>query len=365
AALASAHAPLFDSSTSALAWARDPGTGMIDPALVALGYAYMPGGSTDYDATMGEQALAYSAVDDDDDADRDYLFTPDGEASQVAAEFEDSAGLGLLDGEAVIETRSRKPFLLAGSGLAAFFVIAVSALVVALAVSIRPTAASHPAPSQHIVVPTRQAPAPAPQLPAPPAPAAPPVQAPVPVVQQGPVAQPPVLKAPAPVPAAPVPAAPAPAPVAPAPILIPIPIQVPAPAPIWRPAPAPVAPAPAPVAPAPESPQLPSIFNPPKSPPKNDGGFPDGGGRRDGPSWLPGEGGGGQRGQAPSPWLPSNEGRGGGSPWFPGLGGGGRGGGSQWFPGFGGGGHDGGHGGGGSQWFPGLGGGGGHGGFRF
>ncbi len=45
AALASAHAPLFSSSTRAVAWAQDPGTGELDPALAGAGYAYIaPGG---------------------------------------------------------------------------------------------------------------------------------------------------------------------------------------------------------------------------------------------------------------------------------------------------------------------------------
>jgi hypothetical protein len=38
AALASANAPLFSSSTAALAYARDPGTGVVDPYAVSPGY---------------------------------------------------------------------------------------------------------------------------------------------------------------------------------------------------------------------------------------------------------------------------------------------------------------------------------------
>src|ERR1700756_1208115 len=58
AALASAHAPLFASSTAALAYAQDPGTGAIDPFAVAPGYFEA---STD----AGANSLAYSAVPDD------------------------------------------------------------------------------------------------------------------------------------------------------------------------------------------------------------------------------------------------------------------------------------------------------------
>ena len=61
AALASANAPLFSSSTAALAYAQDPGTGAIDPYAVAPGFFDVA-----VDGASGEQALAYSAVGDDD-----------------------------------------------------------------------------------------------------------------------------------------------------------------------------------------------------------------------------------------------------------------------------------------------------------
>ncbi len=60
AALASANAPLFSSSTAALAYAQDPGTGAIDPYAVAPGYFDVA-----VDGASGEQALAYSAVSDE------------------------------------------------------------------------------------------------------------------------------------------------------------------------------------------------------------------------------------------------------------------------------------------------------------
>ncbi|RAU89755.1 DUF7159 family protein, partial [Mycolicibacter senuensis] len=159
AALASAHAPLFDSSTSALAWARDPGTGVIDPELVALAYAQQ----ADYDATIGEYALAYSAIPDD--ADSGYLAFGDAEstANVIAADYHPPSA-GVRRADELEPAQRRNPFLLAGSGLAAFFVVGVASLLVALAVSIRPTASEHPAPSQHIVVPTQQAPAPVPEV---------------------------------------------------------------------------------------------------------------------------------------------------------------------------------------------------------
>src|ERR1700743_3057291 len=59
AALASANAPLFSSSTAALAYAQDPGTGFIDPFAIAPGYF------ADAPVEAGEEALAYSAAGDD------------------------------------------------------------------------------------------------------------------------------------------------------------------------------------------------------------------------------------------------------------------------------------------------------------
>lgn len=221
AALASAHAPLFASSTAALAYAQDPGTGAINPLAVAPGYFDAPGDA-------GVDALAYSAVPDDPDD----FFT----GSQTAAT------------ELVGADYRGRNFRLVGSAVAAVFVIGVVALVVSLAIAIRPTANVRPSPNENVVVaPTRPAPAPA---------------APAPAPAQAPAAPAPAPEAPAPVPEAPAPApaAPAPAPVAPAPIPVP-------PAP--PPAPPPVAPVPVPI-PLP----IPGIGGPP------------GGG------WGPGHGGG-------------------------------------------------------------------------
>nr|WP_237394633.1 hypothetical protein [Mycobacterium intracellulare] len=156
AALASAHAPLFASSTAALAYAQDPGTGAINPLAVAPGYFDAPGDA-------GVDALAYSAVPDDPDD----FFT----GSQTAATELVGA-----------EYRGRN-FKLVGSAVAAVFVIGVVALVVSLAIAIRPTANVRPSPNENVVVaptaPVAPAPIPVPAAP-PPAPAPPPV-APVPV----------------------------------------------------------------------------------------------------------------------------------------------------------------------------------------
>jgi hypothetical protein len=204
AALASAHAPLFASSTAALAYAQDPGTGEIDPFAVAPGYFETP-------ATMDGNALAYSAVAEDFDE------------AYTGAHPTQLVGAGY---------RERGSFRLVGSALAAIFVVGVTALVVSLAIAIRPTAGVQPEPGHNVVAPTQAAPAPAPAAPAP-APAAP---APAPVPEAAPA---PIPEAPAPVP---VPVAPAPAPIPEAPAPVPVP-EVPAPAPpppVMAPIPVPI-----------------------------------------------------------------------------------------------------------------------------
>lgn len=239
AALASAHAPLFSSSTAALAYAQDPGTGAINPFAVAPGYFDVPAGA-------GEEGLAYSAVPDD--ADDLYTGAYTGATALVDAGYPE-----------------RRSFRMVGGIVASVFVIGVVALVVSLAIAIRPTANVRPSPNQNVVVaPTRPAPAaPAPaKAPAPEAPA------------PAPAAPAPAPKAPAPAPAA-APPAPAPAPAAPAPAPVP---EAPAPAP-----------APPPAAPPPPPPiQLPPIII--GGPPAPRGPF--GGGDDDHRGGFPGFGGG-------------------------------------------------------------------------
>jgi hypothetical protein len=235
AALASAHAPLFSSSTAALAYAQDPGTGAIDP------YAVSPGYLAAADVDSGEDALAYSAVPDEE-AEAYTAAGPDAYAD--LADDEEVLDSGMLDFRvAAAEQPSRKPFLTAMSVLT-IFVVGVVALVISLAVSIRPSVNERPNLGQNVVAPTKQAPpppAPKAQVPAP-APTPPHTAAPAP--------------APAPAPAA----APAPAP-APAPVVAPAP----------APAPAPALPAPPPPAAPPMPPVLPQLGQilapPPPGPP--------------------------------------------------------------------------------------------------
>jgi uncharacterized membrane protein YgcG len=255
AALASANAPLFASSTAALAYALDPGTGSVSPHASAPGYLAVaeavPGGES------GADALAYSAVADDSAA----VYTQLGPDAYVADDEHQDFTTGMYpDFDRLDENEhvSRTPFLAAMSVLV-IFVAGVMALVISLAFSIRPSASSRPSLSHNVVAPARLAPLP--EAPPAPAPAAAPMRAPAPVA------------APAPVHAA-----------APAPVRIP----GPAPAPIPFPAPAPII---APILPG----LLPPLLGPPLAPPPPDrgpwgrggGGWGHGGG----PGW--GRGGGG------------------------------------------------------------------------
>jgi hypothetical protein len=172
AALASANAPLFASSTAALAYALDPGTGEVDPlALAGQSPGLLPGYLPEYRGVP-----APSAGSDEVEA------SPRGKSA-----------------------------LLVGSTLAVIFITAVVALEIALAISIRPTVALRPSPNENVVVPTHSASAP------PPAVAKPKIQAPAPVAAPHPMNPPAV----APPPAAP--PAPIPVPSVPAPVFVPVP----------------------------------------------------------------------------------------------------------------------------------------------
>ncbi|WP_083746523.1 DUF7159 family protein [Mycobacterium terramassiliense] len=204
AALASANAPLFASSTAALAYALDPGTGEVDPLALA---GQVPG-------LLPAYQPEYRSVSQQSDSDVAYSAVPDEDADAHTV-------IGLED------TQRRKSVLLVGSTLAVIFISAVVALEIALAIGIRPTVALRPSPNENIIAPAQPpAPAPVPQaqpkIPAPapvaaPHPIAPPAAAPVPAAPRPghPIAPP----AAAPVPAAP----PAPVPVIPPPVFVPVP----------------------------------------------------------------------------------------------------------------------------------------------
>ncbi|MGH3577376.1 MAG: DUF7159 family protein, partial [Mycobacterium sp.] len=136
AALASANAPLFASSTAALAYAQDPGTGAVDPYAVSPGYLDVP--VRPAGTELSEEDLAYSAVPDD----------------EAAAE---TAVVDVAEGGFDASQRRRRPLLLVGSASAVIVVTAALALEVALALGIRPAVALRPTPHQALIVPAEQA----------------------------------------------------------------------------------------------------------------------------------------------------------------------------------------------------------------
>lgn len=297
AALASANSPLFASSTTALAYSQV--------------HDWTTAERIDVSADTGlTEIRAYSIAADDD------AFA--GADAELSADENDYG---------------RRPFLVALSVMMVFFA-GILALVVSLAVAVRPAVSQQPSPRGNLVVPAQQVPAPPPaslnQI-------EPPVRESQPIPDAIPAAPAPApaASAPAPVhvPAASVPApnAPAPAPEAPAPApdaLAPVP-AAPAPAPA-APAPVPIAPVPVPVPVpmVPLAPRLPPVFNPPvQSPPLQR--LPQR------PAWRPG---GGPRDRGG--WQPGGGNRGGGGGIGIGGGHGGFGGGHGGFGGgFGGGGH--------------------------
>jgi len=188
-----------------------------------------------------------------------YSQDPDGTTAGAACAVDPAAATRLAPvGEAGAEgvpepvEEGRKPFLLVGSSLTAIFVVGVVALVISLAVSIRPTVDQRPSPGDSVILPSPAAPAPpaAPQAQPPqpasqqPPPAPENIPDPLPVVRQAPPQQAPhaiVADVPAqqdPAPAAappPAPAAPPPAPAAPP---APVPDPPAAPPPVYAPPPA-------------------------------------------------------------------------------------------------------------------------------
>jgi hypothetical protein len=230
AALASANAPLFASSTAALAYALDPGTGELNPGVLSPTYLDVSG-----NADLGAGALAYSALDDAAD-DR--------------------------------PTQRRRPMILAGSALVAIGA-AVAGVVLVSLTSDRPTSALQHNPRASVAIPAKQMPAQVPstppeaQLPAPspspPAVAAPPAPAPEAAAPPAPPAPPPVVQqAPQPAVNTPPAAPPRRAPTRRAPEVTPTPApQAPAPTPAAVPSPEPAAP-----------PVSPPRYVPPASPPQ-------------------------------------------------------------------------------------------------
>lgn len=218
AALASANAPLFASSTAALAYALDPGTGELNPRAFSPTYLDVSG-----NAALG--ALAYSALDDEAD---------DGDGRP---------------------RRGPRRFVLAGGALAAAAAVVAGVLVMSLA-SDQPASAVRNNPRVSVATPLvpARAPGPPPQA-QPPAPSAAPP--PPPTAQAAAPPSPSTAERRAPRPT--VNAAPAPplrrAPHRQAPEYVPKPVQEAAPAPAAPPAAVPAPPPPA----APVEPRQPPL----------------------------------------------------------------------------------------------------------
>ncbi len=300
AALASAHAPEMEASTAGLAYSQDP-----DGTTAGSVYPVELDGAATQLAPVSAAAAYSDSIAYADDVEPD----PDPEAEP----------------EPYYGDESRKPFLLVGSALTSIFVVGVVALVISLAVSIRPTVDQRPSPGETPVIPSQAAPAPAPPqeiapAPAAPAPAPPPpaqtIKAPVPVVQQAPAQAPRTVfvEQPAPAPAAPPPppVAPPPLPVAPvpAPVVVPPvynpPVYFPPRPPVYYPPKPPVwvppwrDPDPPVVKPPWQPPvQQPQIPDEPEAPPVQQPQIPlpgSGSGSGSGSDGFPGSGGSGSRG---------------------------------------------------------------------
>ena len=255
AALAAANAPLFASSTAALAYAQDPGTGMVAPHAGVPDYLAVAEAAV-RSADAGADALAYSAVAEDSAA----VYTQLGPDAYEGVDDSEAFATGVYPDFARMEQdqqqESRRPFFVAMSVLM-IFVVGVMGLVISLAFSIRPSADTRPSLSHNVVAPARPLPARPPA--APPAPAAAPAQAPV--------------RAPVPAPAPP-------------------PAFAPPPPPAF--APPPVAPVIPPLLPG--IPGLPPLLGGPPPPGPGWGGPPGHGPGWGGPGWGHGDGGWGHGG---------------------------------------------------------------------
>ncbi len=172
AALAAANAPLFASSTAALAYSLDPGTGAVDPHALPDHLSFPDMFANE---AFGDDDLAYSLVADED--------------AEALTRVINTALFDDLDDS----KPRRRPVLLLGSGLAVVAISAVVALEIAMAIGIRTTVALQlPSPVQNLIVPTQQAPAP-PQVEA--APPHPKIDMPKPVAAPKPL-NPPLAAAP-------------------------------------------------------------------------------------------------------------------------------------------------------------------------
>ena len=158
AALASANAPLFASSTAALAYAQDPGTGeVLDPYALDSGLFNIPENIPEMPVAAGEGGLelAYSA-----------LPSPSGAYTVAAGDYvpyvdadEDEFTTGMFPDFVAepLEGAPRRPFLTAMSVMT-IFVVGVVALVLSLAVGHSPARRPAPDPGPQPVAPAHALP---------------------------------------------------------------------------------------------------------------------------------------------------------------------------------------------------------------
>lgn len=233
AGLASANAPLFASSTAALAYALDPGTGELGLPLLSPTYLDVWG-----DGEVGTDARAYSAVADDDE-------NPPRRPRSMLLAGSALVGIVAAIGGVVLVTLTADrpgPDVRHDSGVG----VATPGVQLPAPPPSNPPQAQPPAPSA--APPPPPAPAPSPSEVAAPAPAPPPVEQPAPQATVNPPPAAPVYRAPT---------RQAPQYVAPPVRQAPPPVQQAAPPPAAPPPPPPAAPPPPPA--APQLPQQPPV----------------------------------------------------------------------------------------------------------
>ena len=129
----------MEASTAGLAYSQDR-----DGPTAASAYPELAAGAVTQMAGIATQMAPVNAAD--------------AEAYSDALAYSDE--VEVPEPEAFYEDESRKPFLLVGSALTSIFVVGVVALVISLAVSIRPTVDQRPSPGETPVIPSQAAPGP-------------------------------------------------------------------------------------------------------------------------------------------------------------------------------------------------------------
>lgn len=193
--------PALDAATSLPVSVPDePDMALARGAALASAHASPFGASTH---GAGSGALAYSATPDGPAS--GYLPIPGRDVQLSDPGWTDSRQLDFTTSAHELHPRS---FALVGGAVATLFVVGVGALALALATTMRPSAAERPNAAGHVVVPAQQAP--------------PPAKAPMPAPKPAPAPVPQAPEPQAPAPQAPAPQAPVEGPASPPVILPPV-----------------------------------------------------------------------------------------------------------------------------------------------